>query len=268
MRPFFLCTCASVAKTHHYAPPVGARGSSVQPVTHYAVWPKRMDPKWNKHFWDSQSFWDKALGNYSAYEWSQRTASHSGGCCPSPPQGQSHIYPLSVWFQEGERYMPPLSCLNAFLTLFPILQAKYYHQSTTQIYVCPCCLRKGVTNSLLPFVWQEIFVSYKIKIYNYSQSVNIFSSSPSTYFINHCHLCQFGTRRLHHPVIHCAQSKSVSSMLAPVSVSACAHMCVRTLRCVSGPLQCQSCRNEGLYLCCLTQDRGCNCRRAPVLHHI
>ncbi|CAB1431075.1 unnamed protein product [Pleuronectes platessa] len=45
-------------------------------------------------------------------------------------------------------------------------------------------------------------------------------------------------------------------MLAPVSVSARAHTRVRTLRCVSGPLQCQSCRSEGLYLCCLTQDRG------------
>lgn len=41
-------------------------------------------------------------------------------------------------------------------------------------------------------------------------------------------------------MIYWVQSKSVSSMLAPVRISACAHMCVWTRPCVSGMRQCQS----------------------------
>ncbi len=37
--------------------------------------------------------------------------------------------------------MPTLSCLSAFLTLFTILQAKYYHQSTTHTSV-PAVLQR------------------------------------------------------------------------------------------------------------------------------
>lgn len=53
--------------------------------------------------------------------------------------------------------MPTLSCLSAFLTLFPILQAKYYHQSTTHTHTHLFPLSyKGVTNSLRLLVWDEI----------------------------------------------------------------------------------------------------------------
>lgn len=136
--------------------------------------------------------------------------------------------------------MPTLSCLNAFLTPFPIFQAKHYHQSTAHTSV-PTILERCHKKLLPVSVGWNLFVPYKTKIYNNSQSVSTNSSSPSTYFMHHHHLCQSEMKRVDSPLICCVQSKSASSMLASLSV--CGHMCVWgcvcKLSCVSVLRQCQ-----------------------------
>lgn len=136
--------------------------------------------------------------------------------------------------------MPTLSCLNAFLTPFPIFQAKDYHQSTAHTSV-PTILERCHKKLLPVSVGWNLFVPYKTKIYNNSQSVSTNSSSPSTYFMHHHHLCQSEMKRVDSPLICCVQSKSASSMLASLSV--CGHMCVWgcvcKLSCVSVLRQCQ-----------------------------
>lgn len=70
--------------------------------------------------------------------------------------------------------MPTLSCLNAFRTLSPILQAKYYHQSTAHTHLSPLSYN-GVTNSLRLSVWDEISL-----FHTRQRFITIPSPSPPT----------------------------------------------------------------------------------------
>lgn len=130
---------------------------------------------------DYPSFYDKCFKNYSVYDWFHRTAS-----IYPITRGHFHIlrlFPSSrtesyLSFKRSLRkecFMSTFSCLNTFLTLFPILRAKYYHQSTTNISVL------AVLQCQAAFVGRNLFVPYKTKIYNNSQSVATYSSSPSRY---------------------------------------------------------------------------------------
>lgn len=163
--------------------------------------------------------------------------------------------------------MPTFSCLNTFLTLFPILRAKYYHQSTTNISVL------AVLQCQAAFVGWNLFVPYKTKIYNNSQSVATYSSSPSRYSTIYTICVTLKWRDL------TSQWSTVSSLnLYPAcwpqwAVSECAHMCVHMLfMCVSAAavpvIAMLSWRYRGLYLCCLTQDKGCNCSQIHIHRHI
>ena len=121
------------------------------------------------------------------------THTHAHTFCGSffrfPPQGQNHIHAFSIVWGKRDfhaHFLLPQCIPNPIL--FPILQAKYYHQSTANISV--------LAVSRLPqtaFVGWNLFVPYKTKIYNNSQSVNTYnSSSPSTYRIYHLYLWQSG----------------------------------------------------------------------------
>ena len=86
---------------------LGQRSSNVWPVTHDgAVWLKKNGSGMKWKCLDSQSFSDKRLKDYQVYDWFHRAASNhpiTWGHCRilrlspfPPPQGQTHIYPLSV----------------------------------------------------------------------------------------------------------------------------------------------------------------------------
>lgn len=135
--------------------------------------------KW-KHL-NRQSFHDKCFKNVwfcrTAFvhpiTWG-RTHTHTHTFCGSflrfRPQGQNHIHAFSIVWGKRDfhaHFLLPQCIPNPIL--FPILQAKYYHQSTANISV--------LAVSRLPqtaFVGWNLFVPYKTKIYNNSQSVNTY----------------------------------------------------------------------------------------------
>lgn len=144
-----ISVCACVVKIHHYAPPVGARGSNVWPVAHHwAIWLMRMDGKWKCP--DSQSFHDKRLKNYSVCEWFYWTASihpitwrqylFQGFFSRFPFQGQNHIYPLSIVSRN--------SVLHAYSVLpqcIPNPVSNFSSKTLPSInrtHICPHYLRK------------------------------------------------------------------------------------------------------------------------------
>lgn len=166
--------------------------------------------------------------------------------------------------------MPNFSCLGAFLTLVPILQAKYYHQSTISISVL------AVLQCQAAFVGWNLFVPYKTKIYNNSRSVTTYSSSP------------FSCRTIYTIAISVTLKWSdLTSQwyrgfsLNPYpacwppasSLRACTYMCAHAVYvcwCCSSASHHRACcrRCRGLYLCCLTQDKGCNCSNIHILHPV
>lgn len=167
-----------------------------------------------------------------------------------PLQGQNHIYPLSIL--SGKSVLHACSVLpqcipNPIFNFSSKALPSINHTHTSVPTIFERCHKK-----LLPVsVGWNLFVPYKTKIYTNSQSVSTNSSSPSTYFMHHHHLCQSEMKRLDLPVICCVQSKSVSSMLASVSVCGHVYVCVCVggwveggvvckLSCVSVLQQCQS----------------------------
>lgn len=164
-------------------------------------------------------------------------------------QGQNHIYPLSIVWGKSL-----FSCFNAVPTLVLIPQAKCYHQSPTNIQCLTMVSQRG-------FVGENVSVPYKTKIYN-----NEFPVCHHLLFLPiHILYTPSSSLSLRNEEIWLA-----SDLLCPVQVSIqhvklskpfqTMHICVCTcVLCAAVPvITLLSWRYRGLYLCCLSQDNGCN----------
>lgn len=169
-----LCTrtsgCTCVAKTHHQAPPVRARGSNVWPVTHHwAIRGMGMDPKWSENVltvktsvinaW-SITVW--MVSQNSLHSTHFRMKPHYDIYISSSSRTKTYLsfkdgFEMKIAYSVLPRYIPNPISISSSKT-FPSLKRTFVPN------------HRSVASSFCPLVWDEIcFVSYKTGIYNNSQ---------------------------------------------------------------------------------------------------
>lgn len=132
-----------------------------------------MDPEWSEHVLTVKTsvinVWRITVwmvSQNSLHSTHLRTKLYYGGYFFSSSRTK-HIYPLRV---ASSWRLPTLSRCDAFLTLFPFLQAKHFHQSSARI--CPCTHR---CHSFCSLVWDEISLFHTRQGF-----ITIPSASPRT----------------------------------------------------------------------------------------
>lgn len=185
------------------------------------------------------------------YEWLHRTASIQ------LRWGRSHTLLLFrrtktyLSFKGGySRQILPYAhpvLLQCIPNLFSFFHFSRQNNSINQLlsHICPYSSRCQKQPFLVEAELNPI-LPYKTMFCNKFQAFAMHSSSPSTYFMHHHHLCPFKTKRLDQLVICCVHSKSVPNMLALVSVSVGAsNVFVCKFSCVSMMRQCVPWRKSG-----------------------
>lgn len=150
----FGCTC--VAKTHHQAPPVRARGSNVWPVTHHwAIWRMGMDPKWSENVLTVETSVKNAwritvwtVSQNSLHSTHFRTKLYYGIYISSSSRTKTYLsfkdgFKMKIAYSVFPRCIPNPISISSSKT-FPSLKHTFVPT------------HRGVTSSFCPLVWDEI----------------------------------------------------------------------------------------------------------------